>query len=132
MSVCDLDEFEHCLVEYYTVFPRVICSKVNDALQKIFKHGSRIGVNAAGVATPQYLTCMGRPVSTTPQYFYKCFIFFPSTELLNTASRCHFHLQCSRLVARSTKCKASALAHARVEKIHKFSGKGHVQPVVYC
>jgi len=27
------------------------------------------------------------------QYFEKCFIFFPSAELLNTASRCHFHLQ---------------------------------------
>jgi len=24
-----------------------------------------------------------------PQYFDKCFIFFPSAELLNTASRCH-------------------------------------------
>ena len=24
---------------------------------------------------PQYLTCMGRPVLTTPQYFDKCFIF---------------------------------------------------------
>ena len=37
-----------------------------------------IGVNAAGVAgvaTPQYLTCRGRPVLTTPQYFDKCFIF---------------------------------------------------------
>jgi len=37
-----------------------------------------IDVNAAGVAgvaTPQYLTCRGRPVLTTPQYFDKCFIF---------------------------------------------------------
>jgi len=37
-----------------------------------------IGVNAArvaGVVTPQYLTCMGRPVLTTPQYFDKSFIF---------------------------------------------------------
>jgi len=34
-----------------------------------------IGVNAAGVATPQYLTCRGRPVLTTPRYFDKCFIF---------------------------------------------------------
>ena len=41
----------------------------------------RIGVNAAGVAGV-----------ATPQYFDKC--FFPSAELLNTASRCHFHLQC--------------------------------------
>jgi len=37
-----------------------------------------IGVNAAGVAgvaTPQYLTCRGRPVLRPPQYFDKCFIF---------------------------------------------------------
>jgi len=42
-----------------------------------------IGVNAAGVAgvaTPQYLTCKGRPVLTTAQYFDKCFIF-PSAQL---------------------------------------------------
>ena len=45
---------------------------------------------------PQYLTCRGCPVLTTPQYFDKCFIFFPSAELLNTASRCHFHLQCAQ------------------------------------
>ena len=45
---------------------------------------------------PQYLTCRGRPVLTTPQYFDKCFIFFPSAELLNTANRCHFHLQCAQ------------------------------------
>ena len=59
---------------------------------------SGIGVNATGVAevaTPQYLTCRGRPVLTTP-HFDKCFIFFPSAELLNTASRCHFHLQCAQ------------------------------------
>ena len=31
-----------------------------------------------------------------PQYFDKYFIFFPSAELLNTASRCHFHLQCAQ------------------------------------
>jgi len=49
-------------------------------------------------------------------------------ELLDNASCCHFHLQCSRLVARSTKCKASALAHTKeIKKIHKFSGKGHSQ-----
>jgi len=51
-----------------------------------------IGANAAGVAgvaTPQYLTCTGRPVLPTPQYFGKCFIFFPSAELSNTASLEH-------------------------------------------
>jgi len=40
-----------------------------------------IGVNArgvAGVATPpQYLTYRGRPVVDDPQYFDKCFIYFP-------------------------------------------------------
>ena len=41
--------------------------------------------------------CKGRDpqifdLQTTTQYFDKCFIFFPSAELLNTASRCHFHL----------------------------------------
>ena len=53
-----------------------------------------IGVNAARVAG--VATCRGRPVLATPQYFDKCFIFFPSAELLNTASRCHFHLQCAQ------------------------------------
>jgi len=43
-----------------------------------------IGVNAAGVAGV-----------ATPQYFDKCFIFLPLAELLNTASRCHFYLQCA-------------------------------------
>jgi len=62
------------------------------------KWPSAIRVNAAGVAgvaTPQYLTCRGRPVLTTHQYFDKCFIFFLSAELLNTTTRCHFHLQCA-------------------------------------
>jgi len=59
--------------------------------------GPVIGVNAAGVATPpQYLTCMGRPVFTTPPIFWQVFHFVPSAELLNTASRCHFRLQCSQ------------------------------------
>jgi len=40
----------------------------------------------AGAATPQYLTCSGRPVLTTPQYFDKCFIFFPSGELPNNVA----------------------------------------------
>jgi len=51
-----------------------------------------IGVNAAGVATPQYLTCRGRPVLTTPNILTSVLFFFPSAELLNTASRCHFNL----------------------------------------
>jgi len=39
-----------------------------------------IGVNAAGaagVATPQYFTCRGRPVLTTPPIFWQVFYFFP-------------------------------------------------------
>jgi len=38
--------------------------------------------------------CRGRD-PPFPQYPDKCFIFFPLAELLNTASRCHFHLQCA-------------------------------------
>jgi len=47
---------------------------------------------------PQYLTCRGHPVLTTPlpQYFDKCFILSPSAELLNTTSCCRFHLQCAQ------------------------------------
>jgi len=56
----------------------------------------RIGVNAAGVAgvatPPQYLTCRGRPVLTTPNILTSVLFFFTSAELLNTARRCHFHL----------------------------------------
>ena len=48
------------------------------------------GVNAAGVA---------RVATPGPQYFDKCFIFFPSAELLNTGSRCHFHLHCAQSTA---------------------------------
>jgi len=72
-----------------------------------------IGVNAAGLqgSLPPANIC-----ADDPQYFDKCFYFFPPAELLNTASRCHFHLQCSRLVARSTKCKALALAHTKEMK----------------
>jgi len=40
---------------------------------------------------PQYLTGRGRPVLTTP-VFWQVFYFFPSAELLDTASRCRFHL----------------------------------------
>ena len=54
-----------------------------------------IGVNATGVAGvsapniwPAGVVLCWRP----PHYFDKCFIFFPSAELLNTASRCHFHM----------------------------------------
>jgi len=58
-----------------------------------------IGVNAAGVAgvvIPQYLTCRGHPVLMTPNILTSV-SSFPSTELLNTASRCHFQCQCCRL-----------------------------------
>jgi len=55
----------------------------------------RIGVNAAGVAgvaTPPIFDLQGSSSVDDPQYFDKCFIFFTSAELLNTARRCHFHL----------------------------------------
>ena len=35
-------------------------------------------------------------VDDPPQIFWQVFYFFPSVELLNTASRCHCHLQCAR------------------------------------
>jgi len=76
---------------------------------------------------PQYLTCRGRPVLTTPNILTLVFYFFPSVELLNTASRClFFHLQCSRLLARSTKCKSLYFGtHQRNGKLINFFGKGH-------
>jgi len=37
--------------------------------------------------------CRGR--DPPPPIFWQVFYFFPSAELLNTASRCHFHLQCT-------------------------------------
>jgi len=49
-------------------------------LMELKRNPNCIGANAAGVVggrDPQYLTCRGRPVLTTPQYFDKCFIFFP-------------------------------------------------------
>ena len=53
-----------------------------------------IGVNAAGVAgvtTPSPIfDLQGSSCVDDSQYFDKCFIFFPSAELLDTASRCHF------------------------------------------
>jgi len=52
--------------------------------------------------------CRGRD----PQYFDKCFIFSPSAELLNTASRCHFH----HTILRS--------------KIHNFLGRGAIPLLV--
>ena len=50
-----------------------------------------MGVNAAGVAgvaTPQYLTCRGRAVLTTPDILTSVLFFFPPAQLLNTASPC--------------------------------------------
>ena len=85
---------------------------------------ARIGVNAAGVAvvaTPQYLTCRGCPVLTTPvQYFDKCFIFSPSAELLNTASRCHFHLQCALCTVFN-----STVEHMNLKKRHTHNAPYH-------
>jgi len=55
----------------------------------------RIGVNAAGVAgvaTPPIFDLQGSSCVDDRQYFDKCFIFYTSAELLNTARRCHFHL----------------------------------------
>jgi len=95
-----------CLRRYCTELHRLLSTGL------IYTHtDTDIGINAAGVAevvTPQYLTCRGRPVLTTPPpIFSQVFYFFPSAELLNTASRCHFHHTILRW------------------KIHKFSGKGH-------
>ena len=70
-----------------------------------------IGVNDAGVAGV-----------ATPQYFDKCFIFFPSVDLLNTASRCHFHLH-------RAQCAPYHIILRR--KIHKFPGKVHTPLAAY-
>ena len=104
---------------YYKYLDTLLANQT--AARKFRCSQSSIGANAAGVAgvaTPQYLTCRGRPVLMTPQYFDKCFIFSASAELLNTASRCHFHLQCAQCTVFN-----STVEHEK--KIHKFSGKGH-------
>jgi len=58
-----------------------------------------IGVNAAGVAgvaTPPIFDLQGSScVDDPPPIFWQVFDFFLSAELLNTASSCHFHLQCT-------------------------------------
>ena len=52
-----------------------------------------IGVNAAGVAgaTTPNIWPAGVVLCWRPPIFWQVFIFFPSAELLDTASRCHFH-----------------------------------------
>ena len=52
---------------------------------------------------PQYLTCRGRPVLTTPNILTSVLFFSPSAELLNTASRSHFHLQCAQCMEASAR-----------------------------
>ena len=66
---------------------------------------------------PQYLTCRGRPVLTTPNILTLVFYFFPSVELLNTASRCLFFI-CNAHVywLDLLSAKASALAHTKEMK----------------
>jgi len=61
---------------------------------------SGIGVNAAGVAgvatPPPIFDLQGSScVDDLPPIFWQVFYFFPLPELLNTASRCHSHLQCA-------------------------------------
>ena len=72
--------------------------KIDEQMWYVFLTGC-IGVNAtgvAGVATPPLFYLPGSSCVDDPQYFDKCFIFFPSAEILNTASRCYFHLQCAQ------------------------------------
>ena len=47
------------------------------------------------------------------------FYFFPSAKFLNTASRCHFHLQCAQCTVFNSTDEQNSL------QIHTFSGKGH-------
>jgi len=62
----------------------------------------RMGVNAAGVAgvatPPPNIWPAGVVLCWQPPIFWQVFYFLPSAELLNTASRCHFHLQCAQCI----------------------------------
>jgi len=44
---------------------------------------------------PRIFDLQGSSCVDDPPIFWQVFYFFPSEELLNTASRSHFHLQCS-------------------------------------
>jgi len=79
-----------------------------------------IDVNAAvaGVATPSIWPA-GVVLCWWPPIFWQVFYFFPSAKFLNTASRCHFHLQCAQCTVFNSTDEQNSL------QIHTFSGKGH-------
>ena len=90
---CFISVILHCVIRNSSiskirVLPLGLCPKLG--LRK-FRRGKsivlstnsstveRIGVNAAGVAevaTPQYLTCRGRPVLTTPNILTSVYFWF--------------------------------------------------------
>ena len=45
---------------------------------------------------PPIFDLQGSSCVDDPPILWQVFYFFPSAELLNTASRCHFHLQCAQ------------------------------------
>jgi len=45
---------------------------------------------------PRIFDLQGSSCVDDPPMFWQVFYFFPSEELLNTASRSHFHLQCAQ------------------------------------
>ena len=79
-----------------------------------------IDVNAAvaEVATPNIWPA-GVVLCWWPPIFWQVFYFFPSAKFLNTASRCHFHLQCAQCTVFNSTDEQNSL------QIHTFSGKGH-------
>ena len=77
-------------------------------------HPPTIGVNPKGLqgSRPPIIW----PVLTTPQYFDKCFIFFPSAEFLNTANRCHFHLLYT--IRYDTRCYFNVRSKADISQLN--------------
>ena len=68
------------------------------AQQLMCFHHRRQRPGVAGVATPNIWPAGVVLCWQPPNMLTSVFIFSPSAELLNTASRCHFHLQCAQCI----------------------------------